>query len=115
MNSVKTPEIWQECGKCSGSGNIDISPLVNVTMWKRCPHCAHSPLPGYRAILYTPERWEQAGGVLHDDLRVWFKDHYLAKWVNDSYKSAMTWKNPLYFQIIVSTTAITMKDLEEIT
>jgi hypothetical protein len=114
MNAVKTPEIWQVCEECGGSGNKDISPLVNVTMWKRCPHCAHSPKPGYRAILYTPERWEQAGGVLHDDLRVWFKDHYLAKWVNDSYKSAMTWKNPLYFQIIVSTPAITMKDLEEI-
>jgi len=114
-----TPEIWQECGECGGRGwhwhHHLSSAGEHIGKTKEpCPHCAHSPKPGYRAILYTPEQWEAAGGVLHDDLRVWFKDHYLAKWVNDSYKSAMTWKNPLYFQIIVSTTAITMKDLEEI-
>jgi hypothetical protein len=113
MNAVKTPEIWQVCGTCKGTGCIKWSEMGQQYK-TTCKACEASPLPGYRAILYTPERWEQAGGVLHDDLRVWFKDHYLAKWVNDSYKSAMTWKNPLYFQIIVSTTAITMKDLEEI-
>jgi hypothetical protein len=109
-----TPEIWQVCEECGGSGNKDISPLVNVTMWKRCPHCAHSPKPGYRAILYTPEQWEAAGGVLHDEMLVWYKD-YMNEWDHDYYGFVKHNLDTMTHNkiIVIATPAITMKDLEE--
>ena len=111
---MKTPEIWQVCGNCNNGLVEYYDDAGKLQKSYPCPDCAHSPIPGYRAIPYTPEQWEAAGGVLHDELRVWFKDHHLARWENVFYKTALTWENPLYFKIIVSTPAITMKDLEEI-
>ncbi len=108
---MKTPEIWQECIRCRGAGCIKWSEMgqqQSVTCWA----CEGSALPGYRAILYTPEQWEAAGGVLHYDMPVfalcsgiWVLMHLVAS-IEDFQSAEKT---------IIATPAVTMKDLEKIT
>ena len=122
---MKTPEIWQVCGECGGSGWLFVKVEAGSELAKKyshisqaCQKCAHSPRPGYRAIPYTPEQWEAAGGVLHERIPVWgYVDYMTEGGYCGSGWSIMTIFDAIdegAKTIIIATPAITMKDLEEI-
>jgi hypothetical protein len=95
---IYSPPAWRVCG-CengkytkrikSGAGSALDGAEYDLTI--PCRECADSPIKGRIPIYYTPEQWEEAGGVLSDDTPVWVRyndeEHYC--WDLIEYSSAL--------------------------
>jgi hypothetical protein len=76
----RIPDILQQCDLCKGTGIISKDGSIVDSLALRspdnvisCPQCRHSLVCGTVAIIYTPDAWEIAGGVLSDELPIWFR------------------------------------------
>jgi hypothetical protein len=59
---IYSPPAWIVCEKCGGTGK-QRNPIIGT-----CSRCHGT---GRIPIYYTPEQWQEAGGVLSDDTPVW--------------------------------------------
>jgi hypothetical protein len=108
---IYSPPAWRVCN-CdngryvqkikSGAGSALDGAEYYLTI--PCRECADSPIPGRIPLFYTPEQWQEAGGVLTDDTPVWIYEvnkYRWTPWVLAEYKYASQMK----YKIIIATSA----------
>jgi hypothetical protein len=61
---IYSPPAWRVCNKCDGKGR-EWNPIIGT-----CSRCHGT---GRIPIYYTPEQWQEAGGVLSDFTPVWVR------------------------------------------
>jgi len=67
-NHIYSPPAWRVCDVCDPVGILNRYEDLGENISTDCPHCGGGKLI---PIYYTPEQWEEAGGVLSDDTPVW--------------------------------------------
>jgi hypothetical protein len=71
---IYSPPAWRVCEECKGKGHNGIRYSVGQSIDEKyntflaCENCNGT---GRISLFYTPEQWQEAGGVLSDDTPVW--------------------------------------------
>jgi len=70
---IYSPPAWMFCGVCGGHGKVDMG-LMTGHARGRIETCYECRGTGRIPIHYTPEQWQEAGGILADDTPVYMQD-----------------------------------------
>jgi hypothetical protein len=98
---IYSPPAWRVCGECGGRGWT-----LSANQGEGFPklECSVCNGTGRIPLYYTPEQWQEAGGVLHDDTPVWVYEvnkYRWTPWTLDEHK----YVSQMGLRIIIATEA----------
>lgn len=82
---IYSPPAWRVCEKCNGEGIVlDTVQYEAAEIEDR--ECSVCNGTGRIPLFYSPEQWQEAGGILIDDTPCWFWVSYVGVWQMSEFK-----------------------------